>query len=445
MIATMEGRSNQRGSPPPISYWVGYLFCIFLGIAIALLVRPAASPRAVASPTAGPVGNPVVSADGYVNFASSTVAVPPWGMLEFRRVPLEDRQQVLVDGAERLKPTRWHFIGCAPEQVLELFHSVGLTGNQTAELGSTNHWECREGDCVISPTDDTLLTLSPTARAAIYGALARYSTNYGQFFPFRFAGKVADRLGECGLAQDSLKQVESMAYTNCHLLSFCDLEPLQRRLAPAEFSALTRALYSVPAVMLQVRIKASQDIDRLIQYWGAGGRAQRIRPLLDSLGGELGESAISVSYFFPPFARLRLYTFPDPSTDAAEAKQDCFYTALNFFSDKPDEGYLKVENTRRALVTDYTMVAGQPQFGDLLAVINGRGDALHVAVYVAADVVFTKNGANYLQPWTLMRIPDMMTYFPSEEPLRVVMLRKKALMNPSLEHAPATMIQAENK
>ncbi|MDB6059388.1 MAG: hypothetical protein JWO95_3232, partial [Verrucomicrobiales bacterium] len=76
---------------------------------------------------------------------------------------------------------------------------------------------------------------------------------------------------------------------------------------------------------------------------------------------------------------------------------------------------------------DYAMVSGQPTFGDLITVINGQGDALHVAVYIVEDVVFTKNGVNTLQPWVLMRMDDMMSYFPSSEPLNLVILRKKDL------------------
>jgi hypothetical protein len=72
-------------------------------------------------------------------------------------------------------------------------------------------------------------------------------------------------------------------------------------------------------------------------------------------------------------------------------------------------------------------VNDHPTFGDLITVINSQGDALHIAVYIAEDIVFTKNGMNVLQPWVMMRMDDMMSYFPSPEPLRIAIFRKKEL------------------
>ncbi|MGZ4988692.1 MAG: hypothetical protein ACXWBP_11640, partial [Limisphaerales bacterium] len=89
-------------------------------------------------------------------------------------------------------------------------------------------------------------------------------------------------------------------------------------------------------------------------------------------------------------------------------------------------------NSRQTLQNDYTLVSDQPTYGDLVTVINGQGDALHIAVYIADDIVFTKNGVNILQPWVLMRMDDMMSYFPSPEPLRIVIFRKKALTQASV-------------
>jgi hypothetical protein len=47
-------------------------------------------------------------------------------------------------------------------------------------------------------------------------------------------------------------------------------------------------------------------------------------------------------------------------------------------------------------------------------------------VYVADNIVFTKNGNNYRQPWMLMRIPDRLTTSPSTPPLHPVYMRYRA-------------------
>jgi hypothetical protein len=69
--------------------------------------------------------------------------------------------------------------------------------------------------------------------------------------------------------------------------------------------------------------------------------------------------------------------------------------------------------------------------GDLL-LLSARNEAVvHAAVYVADDLVFTKNGESYTQPWILMRMADMIdTYnvrYPTGGPLTTVCFRLKSL------------------
>jgi hypothetical protein len=68
------------------------------------------------------------------------------------------------------------------------------------------------------------------------------------------------------------------------------------------------------------------------------------------------------------------------------------------------------------LRTEFDLVAGRPTYGDLVALVNEAGEGLHLCVYIADDFVFTKNGMNRLQPWVMMKIPDMLLAFPSEKP-----------------------------
>jgi hypothetical protein len=48
-----------------------------------------------------------------------------------------------------------------------------------------------------------------------------------------------------------------------------------------------------------------------------------------------------------------------------------------------------------------------------------------MCVYLAADVVFTKNGANAIQPWVLMRIPEMLGVYQRLQPYQIVFYRRK--------------------
>jgi hypothetical protein len=219
--------------------------------------------------------------------------------------------------------------------------------------------------------------------------------------------------------------IRSLCYTNDGLLSFCDLDVASKNLAAPAFNSLIRVLYAVPTVRLRLRVGPNDNVEKLAKYWGKGDREKRIRPILESIARLPGGDSVSVAYLLPGAARLRLYMFPETTRDPVEAREDCFFTALNFFNKYADEKFLDKSNTRQALQNDYTLVTDKPTFGDLITLINPQGDALHIAVFIADDIVFTKNGVNRLQPWVLMRMDDMLTYFPAPEPVRIAIFRKK--------------------
>ncbi len=53
-------------------------------------------------------------------------------------------------------------------------------------------------------------------------------------------------------------------------------------------------------------------------------------------------------------------------------------------------------------------------------VLNPDGGVIHSAVYIADDIVFTKIGANFAQPWILMRMENLLhVYTLNKEPTAV--------------------------
>ncbi|MGZ4961960.1 MAG: hypothetical protein ACXWC8_05330 [Limisphaerales bacterium] len=396
-------------------------FC--LGVAFAIVVQ-----RVAATKTA-PASQPV----SHVNQPVANRTDKPWGDLEITSIPFENSEEIFLDRAERLKTPEWVFEPATAAQVQQLLQSIELTDEQKRELQITNLWKEQAGSCTIHPSPELLFSLSSSAREKIYGVLGQCSSNYAQCFPFRFAPKrFEERFANSGLAAETVKLVRNLCYTNEGLMSFCDLGVASAKLKASEFDGLIRVLYAVPTVRLRLRVHPDSNIDQLVAYWGKGGREKRVRPMLESVARLPGGDSVALPYLLPGVARLRLYTFPDVERDAREAREDCFFTALNFFNKYADDRFFDKANSRQTLQNDYTLVSDQPTYGDLVTVINGQGDALHIAVYIADDIVFTKNGVNILQPWVLMRMDDMMSYFPSPEPLRIVIFRKKALTQASV-------------
>src|SRR6185503_12699172 len=108
---------------------------------------------------------------------------------------------------------------------------------------------------------------------------------------------------------------------------------------------------------------------------------------------------------------LRLYTFDATATNSTGAGQDCFWTALNFFNETPDPQLVDTAYGLGVLNRDYVETSAPRRFGDLLLLLDEKQRTVHACVYIADEVVFTKNGADELQPWVLMRIPDMLAHY----------------------------------
>ena len=59
-----------------------------------------------------------------------------------------------------------------------------------------------------------------------------------------------------------------------------------------------------------------------------------------------------------------------------------------------------------------------------VTVISNRKTLVHSAVYLADDIVFTKNGNNLYQPWTLMRMADPLNVYSMSGPLNFAFYRQ---------------------
>ena len=143
-------------------------------------------------------------------------------------------------------------------------------------------------------------------------------------------------------------------------------------------------------------------MEALAAYWGVNGRRKDITPLLESMRRVEGGCGINLICLLPNFARERLYNHPYTTMDPAATKQDCFWSAFNFFKDVPDDRFNDMAYVRRVLDAEYYKILEPSQLGDLILLTTHDMTVVHAAAYVADDLVFTKNGSAYTQPWILM-------------------------------------------
>jgi hypothetical protein len=100
---------------------------------------------------------------------------------------------------------------------------------------------------------------------------------------------------------------------------------------------------------------------------------------------------------------------------------------MNFFNVVPDNDFLSAKNVQKAIETDYYPVLGDPTFGDVLLFLGSRGEVRHSCVYVAANIVYTKNGPQPYVPWCFMELDDVRAIYETEAPMNMQIFRSRKI------------------
>jgi hypothetical protein len=367
---------------------------------------------------------------------AKTQEAPPWGRLEYVRIALERPEEFFTNSVHRL-PTRWVFRNHTEQQFTAFLASIDLPPVARKWLGDRAHWQIEPRAIVVMPPPEIVLSLGREPRAKLYDLLAQNPENVLHRTPFRFrAGGFEDWFADCGLPAEKIDFVRQLTYEQQGTLCFADAPAFSQVATVEETKCLVRALWRVSTVVIKLRLDPKTDVDALLKYWDAIGTASAYRPLIESMSRVEEGATLDIIRFLPPFARLRLYTYPDPR-NANVAREDCFWSAMNFFNSAPDERFFNPDHIRAALNNDYTKpVDGSKRFGDVLLLLGAGGQALHMCVYIADDIVFTKNGANPQQPWVLMQLREVLGEYDREKPFTVVTYRRKTPV-PALQQISA--------
>jgi hypothetical protein len=366
---------------------------------------------------------------GQVEASARLSNAPPWGRLERIPITLERPDESFVDTNTPVPPTTWFFGQHSQAEVRAHLSAPDLPPALQRQLLDGSRWTGLSNGWLLHPPADAVIALSPEARHRLYGLLRQYPENPLHRSPIRIPQADFDRwLAECGLPADKQALFRQLTWVEGNTVLFADFEVLEARCTVAERMRLAKSVARSPGLLLNLRLDASTDVDALLRYWGRGRRAQAMKPFLEALTRVPGGATVSSSFLFPPFARTRLFTYPDPKTDRLAARQDCLWTSMNFFNDRPDNRFFDGDFIRRTLDTQYVRVATNWVFGDVLLLLDGAGETLHMCVFVAEDVVFTKNGLDPIEPWRLMTLADMLAiYNTSTNGLHLAAFRRKDL------------------
>lgn len=364
-------------------------------------------------------------------FAASGVASwksrpGPWGDLEVRTVYLEAPDALLAAVAKPNAVTRWVFEQMSESGVRDLLQKHGVPAPMIVRLFDPAGRSVSDNVVKLYPTVEELASLPMAARSSLYRELAKSPANEYQRDPvYILGGDLDEWLSDSGLSIQQTALFRRLLWKRGEALAFSDIQALLTLAAGPEetrdtFRALTRVRSLIVELKLPLRVERSSFLD----YWSAGMADPSQLTFLRSMLRRRADQKIDITHLFPNLARQRVFTFPELEWGLKGKFPDCHWTSLNFTAAVPDNDYLDTAKAASRLVGSYQTVESPYRFGDVLCFLD-EGEGLHTCVYVADDIVFTKNGDSVLAPWVLMQLQDVESIYRRSPSTRIQGYRLK--------------------
>ena len=356
----------------------------------------------------------------------------PWGDLQTWDIRLEQPAEYSGFESVTAEGPFWNFGTMSDLAVRAMMVTAGLSEDDADHLLKDSRVQSLNG-LVIRPDAAQLLGIKPEVRASLYRSLASIPGNRFQSIPYYVPGNDPGSLfgNDSSISGRVLPFMRKLCYRRNGYTYFSDPEIVLSQLSSQEERHdFLRNLTSQRAVFMRLLVRPDSDIDKPLNYWALampGVLLKDLRPLFESQHELHGGGSVSILYLLPKLAREKLFTSPLPPSSGQERLPDCHWTALNFFKSTPDPRMGDNEYAARFISENYYQVAKPGVAGDLVLLLDDHNKVIHSSVYIAGDVVFTKNGINYAQPWILMHEKDLVGTFSGLDPVKVAYFRRKGI------------------
>ena len=424
----MDKPTHEKQSDSGVTFRLSSTHLIVLGLLALgtvwggyLLSKPKSQPAPIAQPGATPLAVPTPLLNGNAN--------APWGHLEAIYFNIERPDSFLTIADPFTEKTRWVFEKQSRAEIEVLFEKAGLSESQKSALLNPAHCKETAGGLEIWPDHRLLLEINTTARETIYPVLSRSALNPRHHSPFSFLERwMADRFHTNSVSPETIGIIRNLLYRQGEAICFADLPALFDVVTdPQERKNVVKSLSRSAALIVNLRVTLETELGSIINYWSRGWHAKDRAAFIRSLARSSSPSgnAVDIIHLLPPLARERLNTYPYPQLGSNDDKFNCYWTALNFANAIPDPALSHEHAALDKLKSDYYPITDKPAFGDLICLVNPKGEPFHMANYIADEIVFTKNGYHHHNPWILTTLTDMISHYPAHQPCSALIYRKK--------------------
>lgn len=337
----------------------------------------------------------------------------PWGNLEYLPISIAAPTELLNVKKTEEMPVRWLFKGYARDRLAQLLKDLNLSYHQQNQLLDPAQLEISAEGAVVNPSPEVVFNLSPKAIEGIYKilALATENNSLREAVPASILEYMTEANGVSKETVSLFKQV-CWRYGD-NLVCYCLPQVLASLPTYDQKNHLMKAISRQQTMLLKLWVNPDADINALENYWGKACWSTDVRALLESLAKTPGGGQLDVIELLPPLATQLLYTYPIPQNplNGPAVKQDCMWTSMNFFREPPNPRFNDPNYILEKLKTDYFQVTTDPRFGDVIMFSTPDQKFIHSAVYLADDIVYTKNGDNPRNPWMLSTIKNLLDIY----------------------------------
>lgn len=352
----------------------------------------------------------------------------PWGRIDYHFLYLEPPDIILDEFPMPAPIPRWCFVGHNADWVKVFLASVGFdTAAVDRLVNDPRSAVDEEGLITLFPTEADVLDLSADNRLKLYQELAKYTQNPYYHDPILVPdGDVDAWLQGADMPKPVVDMIRKVIYHDGDGYFFSDLR-LMLKLASSDTEARhwVKTITRVRAVMAEIQLDPSDDLATLRRYWSADYHRTDSLPILDGAAAIPGGSTLDLIHLLPPIPRRLVYAYTSPDIERTGQTPNCHWTSLNFFNYTRQNILLDLKLATSHVLDNYAQVSPPYQFGDVLFFLTAQGDAFHSCVYVADNLVFTKNGENQLMPWLLTRLDDVKQLYGREPNYKIQAFRRK--------------------
>lgn len=357
-----------------------------------------------------------VDADGARRLESA--AAGPWGEIfvyDVRLAPPTDLIETLP--VPRATP-EWVFRGVDRRLLSRIVDEEAMPPDVRLRLlGAIREADELPGGGVrVLPPLELVFDLPAAVRARLYQGLETggLATDYAQDVVILADTPPGQWRPHSATEAELLAPLSRLSYPRGGAWALADYGALFHAYAdPVDRTRVFREVFRSPAVVALLAKPAPEEAARWAEYWSRN-QQKDVRALLESFALHPTMRHLDVVHLLPPLARefSNLYQM----SSAYEPAASCYWTSLNFDAASADRRLLvtaaqggdQARQAAETLAREYVVVPQADRLGDVLAYRDMKsGEVVHLCSFVAADVVFTKNGFGFSAPWCLMRLRDV--------------------------------------